>query len=117
MRQNGFMPRAIWSGTIAFGLVSIPVRMYSAIEEQKLHFHFLHRKDDSPIGYEKVCKKEGKPVPDKEITKAYSLLVRALEDSQLAAITKFVMRDRSRTSAAPGSPSSTRTPTRRRSAP
>jgi DNA end-binding protein Ku len=67
------MPRAIWSGTISFGLVNIPVRMYSAIEEQKLHFHFLHRKDDSPIGYEKFCKKEEKPVPDKEIGKAYEV--------------------------------------------
>jgi DNA end-binding protein Ku len=67
------MPRAIWSGTISFGLVNIPVRMYSAIDEQKLHFHFLHKKDDSPIGYDKVCKKEEKPVPDREIGKAFEV--------------------------------------------
>jgi DNA end-binding protein Ku len=66
-------PRAIWSGTISFGLVNVPVRMYSAIDEQKLHFHFLHRKDDSPIGYDKVCKKEGKPVPDDEVGKAFEV--------------------------------------------
>jgi DNA end-binding protein Ku len=65
------MPRAIWSGAISFGLVNVPVRMYSAIEEKDLHFHYLHVKDDSRIGYEKVCKKEGKPVPDDEIVKAY----------------------------------------------
>jgi DNA end-binding protein Ku len=146
------MPRAIWSGTISFGLVNIPVRMYSAIDEQKLHFHFLHRNDDSPIGYDKVCKKEGTPVPDEEIGKAfevskgeyvylededfeaarvdgyktmeisdfvpyeeidpiyfektfylgpqegsekvYSLLVRAMENSELAALGTYVMRDR-----------------------
>jgi DNA end-binding protein Ku len=64
-------PRAIWSGAISFGLVNVPVRMYSAIDEHKLHFHYLHAKDDSRIGYEKVCKKEGKPVPDKEIVKAF----------------------------------------------
>jgi DNA end-binding protein Ku len=64
-------PRAIWSGAISFGLVNVPVRMYSAIEEKQLHFHYLHVKDDSRIGYEKVCKKEGKPVPDDEIVKAY----------------------------------------------
>jgi DNA end-binding protein Ku len=64
-------PRAIWSGSISFGLVNVPVRMYSAIDEQQLHFHLLHEKDDSRIGYEKVCKKEGKPVPDDEIVKAY----------------------------------------------
>jgi DNA end-binding protein Ku len=67
------MPRAIWSGTISFGLVNVPVRMYSAIEEKKLHFHYLHTKDDSPIGYDKVCKAESKSVPDKEIGKAFEV--------------------------------------------
>jgi DNA end-binding protein Ku len=67
------MPRAIWSGSISFGLVNAPVRMYSAIDEQDLRFHLLHRKDDSRIGYEKICKKEGKPVPDDEIVKAYEI--------------------------------------------
>jgi DNA end-binding protein Ku len=65
------VPRAIWSGTISFGLVNIPVRMYSAIEEHKLHFHWLHQKDDSPIGYQKICKREDKPVPDDEVVKAF----------------------------------------------
>ena len=65
------MPRAIWSGAIVFGLVNVPVRMYSAIDEQDIHFHLVHEKDGSRIGYEKVCKKEGKPVPDDEIVKAY----------------------------------------------
>jgi DNA end-binding protein Ku len=65
------MPRSIWSGSIAFGLVAIPVRMVSAVSEHSLHFNLLHRKDSSPIGYEKVCKKEGKQVPDREIVKAY----------------------------------------------
>jgi DNA end-binding protein Ku len=67
------MPRSIWSGTISFGLVSIPVRMVGAVSEHTLHFNLLHRKDSSPIGYEKVCKKEGKPVPDDEIVKAYEV--------------------------------------------
>ncbi len=66
-------PRAIWSGSISFGLVNVPVRLYSAIDEQDLHFHLLHTKDDARIGYEKVCKKEGKPVPDDEIVKAYEV--------------------------------------------
>jgi DNA end-binding protein Ku len=67
------MPRAIWSGAISFGLVNVPVRMYSAIDEQDIHFHLLHERDDSRIGYEKVCKAEGKPVPDDEIVKAYEV--------------------------------------------
>ncbi len=65
------MPRAIWSGSISFGLVNVPVRMYSAIQEHKLHFNYVHVKDGSRIGYEKICKEEGKPVPDEEIAKAF----------------------------------------------
>ena len=65
------MPRALWTGTISFGLVNVPVRMYSAVAEHDLHFNFVHRKDGSRIGYEKICKKEGIPVPDDEIVKAY----------------------------------------------
>ena len=67
------MPRAIWTGSISFGLVNVPVRMYSAIDEQDVRFHLLHEKDDSRIGYEKVCKKEGKPVPDDEIVRGYEV--------------------------------------------
>jgi DNA end-binding protein Ku len=65
------MPRALWTGTISFGLVNVPVRMYSAVQEHDLHFNFVHEKDGSRIGYEKICKKEGIPVPDDEIVKAY----------------------------------------------
>ena len=67
------MPRAIWSGSISFGLVNVPVRMYSAINEQDVRFHLLHEKDDSRIGYEKICKEEGKPVPDDEIVRGYEV--------------------------------------------
>ena len=146
------MARAIWSGAISFGLVNVPVRMYSAIQEHKLHFHLVHEKDESPIGYQKICKLEDKPVPDDEVVKAfefepgeyvfmedkdfeaarvegyrtidisdfvpyeqidpiyfahtyylappeggekvYVLLTRAMEESGLAGIAKFVMRDR-----------------------
>jgi DNA end-binding protein Ku len=146
------MPRAIWRGAISFGLVNAPVRMYTAIAEHKLHFHFVHEKDESPIGYQKICKLEDKPVPDDEVVKAfefeqgeyvfmededfeaarvegyktieitdfvpyeqidpiyfartyylgpeeggekvYNLLTRAMEDSGLAGVAKFVMRDR-----------------------
>jgi DNA end-binding protein Ku len=130
----------------------VPVRMYSAVSEHDVHFHLLHTKDDSRIGYEKICKEEGRAVPDGEIEKAYevasgeyvyvtdedlaaaegeayktidledfvpyeeidpiyfertyylgpaaggekvyALLLRAMEDSGLAAIGKYVMRDK-----------------------
>jgi DNA end-binding protein Ku len=65
------VPRSIWTGSISFGLVSVPVRMYSAVEEHTLHFNYVHAPDGSRIGYEKICKAEDKPVPDDEIVKAF----------------------------------------------
>ena len=67
------MARAIWSGAISFGLVNVPVQMYSAIAEHKLHFRLVHERDESPIGYQKVCKLEDKPVPDDEVVKAFDV--------------------------------------------
>jgi DNA end-binding protein Ku len=65
------MPRALWTGAISFGLVNVPVRMYSAIAEHDLRFHLIHEPDGSRIGYQKICKEEGEPVPDDEIVKAF----------------------------------------------
>jgi DNA end-binding protein Ku len=67
------MPRAIWTGSISFGLVNVPVRMYSAIDEQDLRFHLVHEPDGGRIGYQKICKAEGGPVPDDEIVKAFEV--------------------------------------------
>jgi DNA end-binding protein Ku len=67
------MPRALWSGTITFGLVNVPIRLYPAVREHTLHFHLIHERDGGAIGYQKVCKKEGEPVPDDEIVKAYEV--------------------------------------------
>jgi DNA end-binding protein Ku len=64
-------PRAIWTGSISFGLVNVPVRVYTAVHEHKLQFHLVHERDDGPIGYQKVCKLEDKPVDDDEIVKAF----------------------------------------------
>jgi DNA end-binding protein Ku len=145
-------PRSLWSGSISFGLVNVPVRLYPSIAEHKLRFHLVHEKDMSPIGYQKICKAEEKFVPDDEVVKAfevkkgdlvvmtdedfeqaqvegyrtievtdfvpytdidpiffaktyyvgpdkggervYSLLVQAMEETELAGIAKFVMRER-----------------------
>ena len=65
------MPRAIWSGSISFGLVNVAVRMYGAIDEKDLHFNYVHQPDGSRIGYQKICKAEERPVPDAEIVKAF----------------------------------------------
>lgn len=67
------MPRSLWTGSISFGLVNVPVRLYPAVREHKLHFHLVHEKDSSPIGYRKICKLEDEPVPEDEIVKAFEL--------------------------------------------
>ena len=55
--------RNIWSGAISFGLVNIPVKLYSAVSRKTVRFHQIDRRTGSRIGYEKICKAEGKPVP------------------------------------------------------
>src|SRR5262249_23578146 len=64
-------PRSLWTGSIVFGLVNVPVRVYSAVHEHPLRFHVVHEQDDGPIGYEKVCKLDGKRVDDSQIVKAF----------------------------------------------
>jgi DNA end-binding protein Ku len=66
-------PRALWTGSITFGLVNVPVRIFSAVHEHKLSFHLVHAKDDAPIGYQKICKLEDKPVSNDEIVKAFEV--------------------------------------------
>ena len=56
------MARAMWKGAIAFGLVNIPVELYSATRDHRPKFRLLHAKDESPVRYERVCQTEGKPV-------------------------------------------------------
>jgi DNA end-binding protein Ku len=66
------MPRAMWKGAIAFGLVTVPVSLYSATERtEKLSFRLLHEKDSSPIDYKRFCEKDDREVPWDEIVKGY----------------------------------------------
>jgi DNA end-binding protein Ku len=65
--------RPIWSGTISFGLVSVPVRMFPATESKELRFHFLDKKDLSPIAYEKVRRDDRKPVEPDEIVRGFEI--------------------------------------------
>jgi len=66
--------RSIWSGHISFGLISIPVGLYSAVEaSEHVSFRLLHRKDPSPIQYTKFCSKEDVEVPNDEIVKGYEV--------------------------------------------
>jgi DNA end-binding protein Ku len=65
--------RAIWSGTISFGLVSVPVRMFTATESKELRFHFLDKKDLAPIGYEKVRKDTGEAVDSEDVVRGFEI--------------------------------------------
>src|SRR5689334_11971414 len=67
------MARPIWSGTISFGLVSVPVRMFSATESKEIRVHFLDKKDLQPIGYEKVRRDTGKTVEPDDIVRGFEV--------------------------------------------
>lgn len=65
--------RAIWSGAISFGLVNIPVRLYSATGDSNLDFDMLAKDDLSPIKYLRVAASDGREVPYKDIVKGYQI--------------------------------------------
>ena len=64
-------PRSIWNGAITFGLITIPVRLYGAIEEKDISFNQLHEKDNGRIRYKRVCAECGEEVSYDEIVKGY----------------------------------------------
>lgn len=63
--------RAIWKGTISFGLVTIPVSLYPAVRREDLQFRLLRGSDLSPVNYKRVAEKDGKEVPWNKIVKGY----------------------------------------------
>ena len=67
------MARAIWSGTISFGLVSVPVRMFTATESKELRFHFLDKRDLQPIAYEKVRRDDREPVDPDQVVRGFEI--------------------------------------------
>lgn len=67
------MPRSIWTGSISFGLINIPVKLYSAVQESSLDLDMLDPKDHSNIKFKRVNENTGKEVPYKNIVKGYKL--------------------------------------------
>jgi DNA end-binding protein Ku len=65
--------RSIWKGAISFGLVTIPVKLYSATEQKDVTFHQVHRTDGGRIRYKRVCTIDGEEVPYADIAKGYEL--------------------------------------------
>ena len=77
------MARAMWKGSIAFGLVNIPVELHSAVRDSRPRFRLLHAKDESPVHYERVCQSEGKPVAWEDLVKGFEY-----EKGQFVVLTK-----------------------------
>jgi DNA end-binding protein Ku len=90
--------RSIWKGAISFGLVSIPVKLYSATEERDISFRQVHREDGGRIRYQRVCTSCGKEVAYADIAKGYemndgSIVVLTDEDFESVPITTNRMID------------------------
>src|SRR6266545_1460285 len=95
------MPRSIWSGAISFGLVNVPVKLYSAVSKKTVRFNQLHEADGARIQQKRVCSKDGEEVsyedpyylaPDTGAAKAYKLLLAALKETNKVAIARVVIR-------------------------
>jgi DNA end-binding protein Ku len=87
------MARSIWKGAIAFGLVNIPIELYSAVRDHRPKFRLLHAKDEAPVKYERVCQTEGKPVAWEDLVKGYEyakgqFVVLTKDDFKTAALEK-----------------------------
>ena len=74
--------RSIWKGAIAFGLVNVPVKVYSATEDHDLKFHQVHARDNGRIQYKRVCSECGEVVEYRDIAKAYES-----DDGRMVVIT------------------------------
>ena len=75
--------RSIWKGSIAFGLVNVPVKVYSATEDHDIKFHQVHEKDNGRIRYKRVCEEAcGEVVEYRDIAKAFES-----DDGQTVVIT------------------------------
>jgi DNA end-binding protein Ku len=67
------MPRSMWSGSITFGMVNIPVKLYTAVSPKDVHFHQVHDEDGVRIQQKRICPKDGKEVPYEHIVKGYEI--------------------------------------------
>src|SRR5436305_12530271 len=97
------MPRSIWNGTITFGLIAVPIKVQSAVQDKSVPFHQVHAKDGAQVKQVRICSKEGKAVPYKQVAKGYEVksgeyvrlskdevAAAAGENSRLIALEEFV---------------------------
>ena len=67
------MARSIWGGAISFGLVNVPVKLFTAVRKKDVRFHQLHGKDGARIQQKRVCSLDGEEVPYEELAKGYEI--------------------------------------------
>src|SRR5712692_8507736 len=87
------MARALWKGSISFGLVNIPIELHTAVRDHRPRFRMLHAKDRSPVRFERVCIRDGHPVAWENLVKGYEyskghFVVMTKEDFKAAAVEK-----------------------------
>lgn len=82
------MPRALWSGSLSFGLVNVPVQLVSAARDLDYHFHQLHANDKVPIEQRRFCSKEDEEVTWEEVARSYDLNGKqvVISDEELASV-------------------------------
>src|SRR5215204_4047125 len=97
------MPRSMWSGAISFGLVNVPVKLYSAVSRKTVRFHQLNGKTGHRIAQKRVDSSTNEEiyydhpyylVPDKGAAKAYGLLLQAMQESDKVAVARVVLRSK-----------------------
>ena len=87
------MARAIWKGSISFGLVNMPIELHTAVRDTRPHFRMLHAKDKSPVRFQRVCIRDGHPVAWEDLVKGFEyakgrFVVLSKEDFTAAAVEK-----------------------------
>src|SRR5437764_6205259 len=87
------MARPLWKGSISFGLVNIPIELHTAVRDHRPKFRMLHAKDKSPVKFERMCVRDGKPVAWEDLVKGFDyhkcqFVVMSKEDFQTAALEK-----------------------------
>jgi DNA end-binding protein Ku len=87
------MARALWKGSVSFGLVNIPIELHTAVRDHRPRFRMLHAKDASPVRFERVCIRDGHPVAWEDLVKGYEyekgrFVVVTKEDFRAASLEK-----------------------------
>ena len=67
------MPRSLWNGTVTFGMVNVPIKLYTATESKSVHFHEVHRRDGARIQHRRICPKDEREIPAEQIVKGYEV--------------------------------------------